>query len=407
MYAGSATWTVLCVILGVSEGAGKYMTGFKTVAAMVDAMVDSMGITVPVALHLDHGTYEGCKACVEAGFSSIMFDGSHYSIEENVAKTKELVALAHSKGLSIEAEVGSIGGVEDGVVGAGEIADPEECAKITALGIDFLAAGIGNIHGVYPANWKGLDFEALDRIHKATNNIPLVLHVLICITGGNTGLGFCNMTDEQIADFVFQLKYVVETYKLDGVNYFDIEASYGKDGMPGVNPASYAKLIKATKEALGDGKLVTVACDAESTDLLATAHDGIEAGKYIDYAWSGIFDEVVDAYTDGAKLKPIAGLEQSKYGGALLKTHNTQESAQLNPILTPAVKSLYRETQSGNVFAFWDMPTNSAGYEEGPKSAFNIVADAVTDWDWEYDGMILLINVTWDDRNYGNFTKDW
>ena len=134
------------VILGVSEGAGKYMTGFKTVAAMVDAMVDSMGITVPVALHLDHGTYEGCKACVEAGFSSIMFDGSHYSIEENVEKTKELVALAHSKGLSIEAEVGSIGGVEDGVVGAGEIADPEECAKITALGIDFLAAGIGNIH---------------------------------------------------------------------------------------------------------------------------------------------------------------------------------------------------------------------------------------------------------------------
>ena len=231
--------------------------------------------------------------------------------------------------------------------------------------------------------------------------------VLICITGGNTGLGFCNMTDEQTADFVFQLKYVVETYKLDGVNYFDIEASYGKDGMPGVNPASYAKLIKATKEALGDDKLVTVACDAESTDLLATAHDGIEAGKYIDYAWSGIFDKVVDAYADGAELKPIAGLEQSKYGGALLKTNNTQESAQLNPILTPLIKSLYRETQSGNVFAFWDMPTNSAGYEEGPKSAFNIVADAVTDWDWEYDGMILLINVTWDDRNYGNFTKDW
>ena len=175
------------VILGVSEGAGKYMTGFKTVAAMVSAMVDSMGITVPVALHLDHGTYEGCKACVEAGFSSIMFDGSHYSIEENVEKTKELVALAHSKGLSIEAEVGSIGGVEDGVVGAGEIADPAECAKITDLGIDFLAAGIGNIHGVYPANWKGLDFEALDRIHKATNNIPLVLH-------GGTGI-----PDEMIA----------------------------------------------------------------------------------------------------------------------------------------------------------------------------------------------------------------
>ena len=138
------------VILGVSEGAGKYMTGFKTVAAMVSAMVDSMGITVPVALHLDHGTYEGCKACIEAGFSSIMFDGSHYSIEENVEKTKELVALAHAKGLSIEAEVGSIGGVEDGVVGNGEIADPAECAKITALGVDFLAAGIGNIHGATP-----------------------------------------------------------------------------------------------------------------------------------------------------------------------------------------------------------------------------------------------------------------
>lgn len=169
------------VILGVSEGAGKYMCGFKTVAAMVKAMDESLGITVPVALHLDHGTYEGSKACIEAGFTSIMFDGSHYSIEENVAKTKELVELAHDKGLSIEAEVGSIGGVEDGVVGAGEIADPEECARITELGIDFLAAGIGNIHGVYPDNWKGLDFEALDRIHKATNNIPLVLH-------GGTGI---------------------------------------------------------------------------------------------------------------------------------------------------------------------------------------------------------------------------
>ena len=175
------------VILGVSEGAGKYMTGFKTVAAMVKAMDESLGITVPVALHLDHGTYEGCKACVEAGFSSIMFDGSHYPIEENVEKTKELVALAHANGMSIEAEVGSIGGVEDGVVGTGEIADPAECARITDLGIDFLAAGIGNIHGVYPANWKGLDFEALDRIHKATNNIPLVLH-------GGTGI-----PDEMIA----------------------------------------------------------------------------------------------------------------------------------------------------------------------------------------------------------------
>ena len=169
------------VILGVSEGAGKYMTGVKTVAAMVSAMVDSMGITVPVALHLDHGTYEGCKACIEAGFSSIMFDGSHYSIDENVAKTTELVALAHDHGLSIEAEVGSIGGEEDGVIGMGEVADPAECAKIASLGIDFLAAGIGNIHGKYPANWKGLDFVALDKIHNATDNIPLVLH-------GGTGI---------------------------------------------------------------------------------------------------------------------------------------------------------------------------------------------------------------------------
>ena len=169
------------VILGVSEGAGKYMTGYKTVAAMVSAMVESLGITVPVALHLDHGSYEGAKACIEAGFSSIMFDGSHYPIEENIAKTTELVELAHSKGISIEAEVGSIGGEEDGVVGAGEVADPAECKKIADLGIDFLAAGIGNIHGKYPANWKGLDFEALDAIHKATDGIPLVLH-------GGTGI---------------------------------------------------------------------------------------------------------------------------------------------------------------------------------------------------------------------------
>ena len=165
----------------MSEGAGKYMTGFKTVAAMVDAMVDSLGITVPVALHLDHGTYEGVKKCIEAGFSSVMFDGSHYPIDENIAKTTELVELAHSKGLSIEAEVGSIGGEEDGVVGMGEVADPAECAKIASLGIDFLAAGIGNIHGVYPANWQGLNFEALEKIHNATDHIPLVLH-------GGTGI---------------------------------------------------------------------------------------------------------------------------------------------------------------------------------------------------------------------------
>lgn len=230
---------------------------------------------------------------------------------------------------------------------------------------------------------------------------------LICITGGNTGLGFCNITDAQITDFLFQLKYVVETYKLDGVNYFDIEASYGKDGMPAVNPASYAKLIKATKEALGDDKLVTVACDAESTDLLASAQDGIEAGRYIDYAWSGIFDEVVDAYAEGAKLKPIAGLEQSKYGGALLKTNDTAKKAELSPILIPALKSIYRETQSGNIFAFWDMPTSSAGYEKGPVDMFDILSEAITDWDFEYDGVIFIMEMTPEFRGYGKFTKDW
>ncbi len=175
------------VILGVSEGAGKYMTGYKTVAAMVKAMDEELGITVPVALHLDHGSYDGCKKCIEAGFTSIMFDGSHFSFEENVAKTTELVALAHVNGMSIEAEVGSIGGEEDGVVGAGEIADPTECANIAGLGVDFLAAGIGNIHGHYPDNWQGLNFEALAAIQKSTNSIPLVLH-------GGTGI-----SDEMIS----------------------------------------------------------------------------------------------------------------------------------------------------------------------------------------------------------------
>ena len=169
------------VILGVSEGAGKYMTGFKTVAAMVKAMDEELGITVPVALHLDHGTYEGCYKCIKAGFTSIMFDGSHYPIEENVAKTKELVAVAHAMGMSIEAEVGSIGGEEDGVVGAGECADPAECKMVAELGVDMLAAGIGNIHGKYPENWAGLSFDTLDAIQKETGVMPLVLH-------GGTGI---------------------------------------------------------------------------------------------------------------------------------------------------------------------------------------------------------------------------
>lgn len=169
------------VILGVSEGAGKYMCGFKTVTAMVDAMVDELGITVPVALHLDHGSYEGALKCIEAGFSSVMFDGSHYGIEENIEKTKEIIALAHSKGISVEAEVGTIGGEEDGVIGGGEVADPNECKMIADLGVDMLAAGIGNIHGKYPANWKGLRFDVLANIQELTGEMPLVLH-------GGTGI---------------------------------------------------------------------------------------------------------------------------------------------------------------------------------------------------------------------------
>ena len=169
------------VILGVSEGAGKYMTGFGTVAAMVKAMDESLGITVPVALHLDHGTYDGCYKCIKAGFTSIMFDGSHYDIEENVAKTSELVNVSHQLGLSIEAEVGSIGGEEDGVVGMGECADPDECKRIADLGVDMLAAGIGNIHGKYPEGWPGLRFDVLDAIQQKTGAMPLVLH-------GGTGI---------------------------------------------------------------------------------------------------------------------------------------------------------------------------------------------------------------------------
>ena len=164
------------VILGVSEGAGKYMCGYKTVVGMVNGMLEELNITVPVALHLDHGSYEGAKACIEAGFSSVMFDGSNYDIDENVAKTTELVNICNEKGLSIEAEVGSIGGEEDGVIGAGECADPEECKRIADLGVTMLAAGIGNIHGKYPANWAGLSFETLDAVQQKTGDMPLVLH---------------------------------------------------------------------------------------------------------------------------------------------------------------------------------------------------------------------------------------
>lgn len=178
------------VILGVSCGAAKYMCGYKTVAAMVREMDKALGITVPVALHLDHGTYEASKDCIEAGFTSIMFDGSHFPLEENIAKTRELVALAHDKGLSIEAEVGAIGGTEDGVTADGEVADPEECKQIVDLGIDFLAAGIGNIHGIYPEGWTGLHIDALEKINEATGGIPIVLH-------GGTGI-----PDDQIKDAI-------------------------------------------------------------------------------------------------------------------------------------------------------------------------------------------------------------
>ena len=214
------------VILGVSEGAGKYMTGFKTVAAMVNAMMEELDITVPVALHLDHGSYEGCKKCIEAGFSSIMFDGSHFSIEENIEKTKELVELAHAHGMSIEAEVGSIGGEEDGVVGMGECADPEECRRIAELGVDFLAAGIGNIHGVYPENWQGLSFETLAKVKEAIGDLPLVLH-------GGTGiptemiqkaisLGVCKInvnTERQLAFAAATRKYIEEGKDLSGKGF--------------------------------------------------------------------------------------------------------------------------------------------------------------------------------------------
>ena len=169
------------VILGVSEGAGKYMCGYKTIVGMVNGMIEELGITVPVALHLDHGTYEGCYKCIEAGFSSIMFDGSHYPIEENIEKTRELVKVCNEKGISLEAEVGSIGGEEDGVVGMGECADPKECKMIADLGVTMLAAGIGNIHGKYPANWQGLSFETLDAVQQLTGKLPLVLH-------GGTGI---------------------------------------------------------------------------------------------------------------------------------------------------------------------------------------------------------------------------
>ena len=214
------------VILGVSEGAGKYMGGFKAITGMVKGLIEGLNITVPVALHLDHGTYEGCLKCVEAGFSSIMFDGSHYPIEENIEKTKELVKIVKEKGMSLEAEVGSIGGEEDGVIGMGECADPNECKAIADLGVDMLAAGIGNIHGKYPANCKGLSFETLAAVKEKVGDMPLVLH-------GGTGiptdmikkaisLGVAKInvnTECQLAFAAATRKYIEEGKDLEGKGF--------------------------------------------------------------------------------------------------------------------------------------------------------------------------------------------
>ena len=214
------------VILGVSEGAGKYMAGYKTVVGMVKGMIEEQGITVPVALHLDHGTYEGCLKCVEAGFSSIMFDGSHYPIEENIAKTKELVEICAKNNMSLEAEVGSIGGEEDGVIGMGECADPKECKQIADLGVTMLAAGIGNIHGKYPANWKGLSFETLAAVKELTGDMPLVLHGGTVITADmikkaiSLGVAKINVNTEcQLAFADATRKYIEAGKDLEGKGF--------------------------------------------------------------------------------------------------------------------------------------------------------------------------------------------
>ena len=214
------------VILGVSEGAGKYMCGYKTVVGMVNGMLEELNITVPVALHLDHGSYEGAKKCIEAGFSSIMFDGSHYPIEENIEKTKELVATCNKLGLSLEAEVGAIGGEEDGVIGMGECADPKECKMVADLGVTMLAAGIGNIHVNYPANWKGLSFETLDAIQQLTGEMPLVLHGGTGIPADmikkaiSLGVSKINVNTEcQLAFAAATRKYIEEGKDLEGKGF--------------------------------------------------------------------------------------------------------------------------------------------------------------------------------------------
>ena len=236
-------------ILQVSEGAGKYMCGFKLVADMVKDMYESMGITVPVALHLDHGTYEGAKACIDAGFTSVMFDGSHYDFQENLEKSKEIIELAHSKGISVECEVGGIGGTEDGVTSEGELADPKECATIADLGVDFLAAGIGNIHGVYPPNWKGLNFERLAEINEAVHGKPLVLH-------GGSGIPFDQVhkaVTEGVSKVNINTELQIEFAKATRAY---IEAGKDKEGK-GYDPR---KLLKPGCEAIT--KKVVELCEA-------------------------------------------------------------------------------------------------------------------------------------------------
>ena len=236
------------VILGVSEGAGKYMCGYKTIVGMVNGMLEELGITVPVALHLDHGSFEGAKACINAGFSSIMFDGSHYPIEENIAKTTELVNACNILGLSLEAAVGSIGGEEDGVVGAGECADPDECKAVADLGVTMLAAGIGNIHGKYPENWAGLSFETLEAIQEKTGDMPLVLH-------GGTGIP-AEMIKKAISLGVAKINVNTECQ----LSFQEATRKYIEDGKDlegkGFDPrkllAPGAEAIKATvKEKIG------------------------------------------------------------------------------------------------------------------------------------------------------------
>ena len=235
--------------------------------------------------------------------------------------------------------------------------------------------------------------------------------VLVCVQGGGSGVGFRNLTDEQTADFVWQLRKVLEDYHLDGVNFMDTGAGYDKEGAPAIVSASYAKLIKAAKEALGE-KMVTFVCDAGSNAELSVAQDGIEAGRYIDLAWTGTFDVMTDPWADGAAEKPIAGLERSRYGGAFLQTHDTAWNSENSDRMEAETKDFYdNHTASANVWAFWDMPVSRAGIEQGPGTAFGLVLNAMSDWDMV--GSMKFYELKFSDaisgklNGYGMFAKDW